>query len=140
MSRDDEQRRVVPVTEERIHVDKQRRKTGGVRVFKTVREHEEVVDEPMVDTEVEVRRVPVGEFVDEPGHTRQEGDTTIIPVHEEVVVTEKRLRLKEEIHVVRRKVTRSRPETVEVRREEVRVERDDKAGETESSQPPERSP
>lgn len=125
MDRDDEQRRVIPVSEEEVDVDTRRRTTGKVRVYKTVEEDEEVVDEPLVDTEVDVRRVAVEEFVDEPAETRQEGDTTIIPVHEEVVVTEKRLRLKEEIHVTRREITRHRPETVGLRREEAHIERTD---------------
>lgn len=139
MSEDAQRRQVLPVTEEEVNVHRRRRQTGKVHVYKKVHQREEVVDEPLTDTEVDVRRVEVGEFVDEPAETRREGDTTVIPVHEEVVVTEKRLRLKEEIHVTRRDVTRRRPETVVVRREEVVVTRDDDSEQDDATQTPERS-
>ena len=135
MTDNDEQQRVVPVAEEQLKVDTQRRVTGGVRVYKTVHEHQEVIDEPVRQSEVEVRRVAVDEFVDEPAETRREGDTTIIPVHEEVVVTERRLRLKEEIHIVEREHTRRDPRTVVVRREEAHVEQIDPEDESQTSQP-----
>ncbi len=122
MSRDSEKRHTISVTEEELSVDKRRITTGGVRVYKTVHERQEVVDEPLFDTDVEVTRVDVGEFVDEPARTRQEGDTTIVPLHEEVIVTEKRLRLKEEVHITRREVTRRRPQSVTVRSEEAHIE------------------
>ena len=135
MSRDSEQRRDITVAEEQLNVDKRRETTGRVRVHKTVSDREVVVDEPLHDMDVEVRRVPVGEFVDEPAETRQEGETTIVPVHEEVVVTEKRLRLKEEIHLIRREVVRHRPRKVVVRREEVDITGPDESEIDEQSNP-----
>ena len=54
---------------------------------------------------------------------RHDGDTMIVPVYEEVLVVRKRLMLKEELHITRRKREVSRPQTVSVRREEVEVER-----------------
>ena len=55
---------------------------------------------------------------------REEGDTTIIPVIEEVLVVEKRLFLKEEIRIRRTQTTQLHEETVTLRREEVVIERD----------------
>ncbi|MFD1693079.1 DUF2382 domain-containing protein [Azotobacter chroococcum] len=54
---------------------------------------------------------------------RQEGDVTVIPVLEEVLVVEKRLVLKEELRV--RRVVHEEPHSVPVtlRREQVTVER-----------------
>ena len=121
MANDNEKKRTISVGEEQLDVKTRREQTGGVRVHKTVHEREEVVDEPLHDTDVEVRRVPVGKFVDEPAASRQDGDTTIIPVYEEVLVTEKRLRLKEEIHITQQEVTRHRPQKVVVQREDVHV-------------------
>jgi hypothetical protein len=46
-----------------------------------------------------VRHVPVERILDEPAVPRQEGETMIYPVMEEVLVVEKKLMLKEEIHV-----------------------------------------
>jgi hypothetical protein len=46
-----------------------------------------------------VRRVTVNRVIDEPAKPRQEGDTMIYPVMEEVLVVQKKLVLKEEIYV-----------------------------------------
>ncbi len=135
MSERDEQRRVIPVTEEKLEVDTQREKTGGVRVHKKVHEHEEVIDKALKTTDVEIKRVDVGEFVDAATHTRQEGETTVIPVHEERVVVETRLFLREEIHITRTQSTQRRPQTVTLRREEATIEHDEEPGDKEDTHP-----
>jgi len=58
-----------------------------------------------------------------PVPVRHEGDTMIVPVLEEVLVVEKRLVLKEELRVTRRRVETREPQTVTLRREDVVVER-----------------
>lgn len=118
-----EDQMVIPVVREELVVDKRTVEKGRVRVFKTVSEREEIIDEPLLHDEVEVERVAVNQIIPEPMVTRQEGDTMIIPVLEEVLVVEKRLLLKEEIHV--RKVTRQarHAEHVTLREEQVEVER-----------------
>jgi uncharacterized protein (TIGR02271 family) len=88
-----------------------------------VHEQEELVDEPLHDEEVQVERVQVNRVVDAAPAPRQDGDTMIIPVLKEVLVVEKRLLLKEEIHVTRRHVERREPQRFLLRREEVTVER-----------------
>ena len=116
----------VPVVEEQVVVAKRRRVTGAVRVATRTREEERLVDEPYDVEEVEVQRVPVeggGRWVDAPVPDRQEGDTTVVSVHEEVVVVETRLRVVEEVRLTRRRSTRRHAERVTVRREEALVER-----------------
>lgn len=113
----------LPIAEEHLRVDKQARETGRVRLTKHVDVREEVVDEPLLREEVEVERVPVDRYVDEPVPTRTEGETTIIPVLEEVLVVEKRLRLKEELHVTRRRIEHHDPQRVTLRSERIEVER-----------------
>ena len=127
MAHDEPQRdeRVIPVQAEEIKVDRRTVETGRVRVRKEVHERDVVVEEPVVNEEIDVRRVPVDRVVDAPQEVRQEGETTIIPVYEEVLVVEKRLKLKEEIHVTRRRVEERQPQTVRLRREEVVVEHED---------------
>ncbi len=114
---------VVPVITEELRVERRAVETGRVRVSKVVREREEVVDEPLLREEVHVERVPVNRVVEGDVEVRQEGDTMIIPVLEEVLVVEKRLMLKEELRVTRRRVEERRPQTVTLRSEEVSVER-----------------
>ena len=116
---------VVPVVEETVSFRTQERETGKVRVEKTVREEERVVDVPLTATEVEIRRVAVDRMVDEPVSERREGDTLILPVFEEVLVVEKKLRLKEEIHITTKRTTREHSERVTLRKEEVAIERDE---------------
>jgi uncharacterized protein (TIGR02271 family) len=114
---------VVPVVAEELEVRKRSVETGGVRVSKVVHEREEVVDEPLFREEVDVERVAINRAVDGPVATRQEGDVTIVPVLEEVLVVEKRLMLKEELRITRRRVEEHRPQRVSLRTEDATVER-----------------
>lgn len=113
----------IPLAAEELRVEARPSATGRVIVRTTVREEEQVVDPPLTIEEVEVERVPIGRVVEAPTPIRQEGDTTIVPVFEEVLVVEKRLLLKEEVRLVRRRREERRPQRVTVRREEARVER-----------------
>jgi stress response protein YsnF len=54
---------------------------------------------------------------------RQEGDTLIVPLAEEVLVVEKRVFVREEVRITRRREQVREPQQVPVRREDVVVER-----------------
>ena|SRR5689334_4649106 len=114
--------KVVPVVEETAVVYKERVVTDRVRLEKQVHEDQEVLDIPVQTEALEVERVPVGRFVEAAPAIRQEGETTVYPVVEEVLVVEKRLRLVEEVRVTRRQATRHVREEVVLRREEIAVE------------------
>ncbi len=115
---------VVPVVAEELRVGTRTVETSRVRLHKTLVEHEEVVDPELLRDNVTVVRVPVGRLWEgETPGTRQEGDTLIIPVFEEVLVVEKRLMLTEEIHVRREQSAYHAPQSVTLRRQEVQVER-----------------
>ena len=66
-------------------------------------------DEPLWREEVEVTRVPMQRVVDGPVPVREENDTTIISVVEEVLVVEKRWMLREEIHIRKQRPRRTSP-------------------------------
>ena len=122
----DTERLVVPVVEEHVRVEKQVVETGRVHIRKTVREQSQDVEVPLMSEELEVRRVEVGRVVDDPKNPprpRQEGDTYIVPVLEEVAVVEKRLVLREELHIHRKQQQTVHRETVDVRQEEAHVDR-----------------
>lgn len=114
--------KVVPVVEETAVVYKERVVTERVRLHKRVHEDREMLDIPVRTETLEVERVPVGRFVETAPAVRQEGDTTVYPVVEEVLVVEKRLRLVEEVRVTQRRATRQVREEVALRREEIAVE------------------
>jgi uncharacterized protein (TIGR02271 family) len=118
-----EDQTIVPVVEEAAVVRKERVATETVRLRKRVHEDEETFDVPVQTEAIEVERVPVGRWLDAPADVRHEGDTTVYPVVEEVLVVEKRLRLVEEVRVTRRQETRRIQERVGLRREEIVVER-----------------
>ncbi len=121
----EEEEVVVPVAEEQVRVRKRARETGRVRISKRVAERTEIVDEPLLREDVDLRRVPVDRPVDEPVEIRREGETTIIPVLEERLVVRKQLVLKEELHVTKRQTERRAPQEVSLRYETVDVQRTD---------------
>ncbi len=114
--------KVVPVVEETAVVYKERVVTDRVRLHKQVHEDQQVLDVPVRTETLEVERVPVGRFVEAAPAIRTEGDTTVYPVVEEVLVVEKRLRPVEEVRVTQRQATRHVREEVVLRREEIAVE------------------
>jgi uncharacterized protein (TIGR02271 family) len=114
---------VVPVVAEQLEVQKRKVEGGGVRIRKTVSERVEVVDEPLMREEVQVKRVPVNKVVDGPVPVRHVGDTMIVSLLEEVLVVEKRLMVKEELHITKEQVESYRPQRVRLRTEEAVVER-----------------
>lgn len=118
----------VPVHQEELHVGVRTVDTGrGVRVRKTVDEHQQRIEETLMQDEVDVRHVPIDKIValSEAPVSRYEGDTFIVPILEEILVVEKRLRIKEEIHITRSKRPQRFSETVPVKSETVSVERFD---------------
>ena len=118
------QQQSIPLAREELEVGKREVETGRVRIHKVVREHEELIDTPLMHEEIDVQRVPVNRELDAPAQPRQEGDVLIVPVVEERLVVQKRLVLVEELHVRRRAVERPHQERVLLRSEEAVVERD----------------
>lgn len=123
---------VIPVTDEFINVEKRAIETGRVELRKTVQERVEVVDQPLFSEEVEIERVAINRPLDEAVSSRYEGETLIIPLVEEVLVVQKRLVLREEIHVRKLRTEMHEPQEVHLRTEQVEVVR--KPGSTRVSQ------
>jgi uncharacterized protein (TIGR02271 family) len=121
---------VVPVTEEQVTVQKRTIETGRVQIHKTVHEHAEIVDQPLQVEEVEIERIPVNRIVTEAIPVRYEGDTTIISLLEEVLVVEKRLMLREEVHIKKAQRVVHDPQEVLLREERVEVIRKPAGGES----------
>jgi uncharacterized protein (TIGR02271 family) len=121
------ERTVIPVVRETVQVDKRAVETGKVTVEVVPKVRTEVVEVPLVDEQAVVERVPVNRVVERTEPARQEGDTTIIPVYEEVLVVERRLILKEEVRIRREKRAREEKQEIELRSEEARVSREDTA-------------
>jgi uncharacterized protein (TIGR02271 family) len=113
---------VIPVIADELDIQKRVVETGKVRVSKAVHEHETVVDEPLFRDEVEVERISVHRPVEGPLPVRYEDNTVIIPIMEEILVVQKQLILKEELHIRKRRIETHQPQQVTLRREEARIE------------------
>jgi uncharacterized protein (TIGR02271 family) len=114
----------IPLAEEDASVGVERKTTGRVRVSTVTRSFEEHVVTSVERSGVDVQRVPVDRVVEVAPEIRVDGDVTIIPVLEEVLVIEKRLILKEELHVRRTRGQETIEVPVTLRRQEVMIERD----------------
>lgn len=121
---DIEYSKTIPVIEEQVHVDKEIRETGQVHIAKDVHREDVALDLPIIHEEAEVERIEVNQYVDTPPPpVRYEGEKMIIPVLKEVLVVEKRLLVVEEIHITKRRTEEHDTQHIELRREEIRVER-----------------
>lgn len=101
---------------------------GRVLIDKTVEmvPHEAEVE---VGTDrVEVERVAVDEEVDTPPEIRQDGDTLVVPVVEEVLVVTKRYRIVEEVRVTKHRDISTETFKEELKREVVTVTEEDIEG------------
>jgi uncharacterized protein (TIGR02271 family) len=118
-----EDEKVIPVVEEQLEVERRRVPRGKVLIHKKVDADQITVDEPVLHEWYDIERVPVNRLIDEPVEPYYEGDTFILPVLEEVVVVEKKLLLREEVRVRRKRETERDPQKVSVRRERIDFER-----------------
>ena len=120
---------------EKLSVAKEKVETGRVRISTRTHEREILIDQNLARERVEIEVVPVGLRIDAVPEIRQEGDTTIVPVVEEVLVVERRPMLKEEIRIKRVRTTERHQEKVMLRHQEAvvtRQEGDPSSGDTRS--------
>jgi stress response protein YsnF len=113
---------VIPVIAEELDVQT-RKKSARIRFIKRIHQREQVVDAQGFTEDVQVEHVAVNRPVDQPPQVRYEGDVMIIPVLEEVAVVERKLILKEELHVRKQRREISNTQQVTLRTEQVDVER-----------------
>jgi uncharacterized protein (TIGR02271 family) len=114
---------IVPLATEEISVSKRIVPTGRVQVSRVTRQREEIVDELLSREHIEVERIAVGEPVDAMPAVREEGDTIVIPIVEEVLTIERRLVLKEEVRIRKVRKTERYEERVTLRKQEAEVAR-----------------
>ena len=114
---------VIRLAAEELHVDKREIETGRVRVSRHTTERTERVSVDLSKESVDVRRVPVGKQVTEMPQVRETEDEIIIPLVEEVVVVERRLVLREELHVRKVRTTEKHTEDVTLRTQSATVDR-----------------
>jgi len=114
---------VIRLAVETLNVGKRVVETGRVRVRRTTTERTQKVNIPLTSETVEIRRVPIGKQIKKAPRVRETADEIIIPVVEEVVFFERRLVLKEELHVRKVRSVEKHVEEVTVRVQEATVDR-----------------
>lgn len=122
---------VVPVYTEEVEITRRKVATASVKVATVTHARQRVIEEELAQERLEIERVPVGRYVDTVPPVQQHGDLTILPVIEEVVVVERKLLLREEVHIRRVRTTEHHVETVQLREQTVVITRVP-AGERES--------
>lgn len=113
----------IPLIEEALRVTTRQVETGHVRVRTVVGERAELAEADLFQETVDVRRVPIDREVDAVPPIREEGDTMIVSVVEEVMVVQKRLILREEVHLKRTRSVERFAEPVTLRTMQAVVER-----------------
>jgi uncharacterized protein (TIGR02271 family) len=114
---------VVPVIEEEMKIAKRMVESGRVQIIKHVEQREHLVDQPLLKDEVVIERVSVNKVINRVASVRKVGDVLVIPVMEEVLVVEKRLVLREELHVRRKQTQTRQPQRITLRAERAVIKR-----------------
>ena len=114
----------IPLHVEEVSVSRRETEKGNVQIALITGAREQLIEEELTHVRVEIERVPIGRTIEVLPPIGQEGDITIIPVVEEVVVVERRLVLKEEIRVRRVSTKEQHRETVVLRQQEAVVTRE----------------
>lgn len=133
----------LPLIAETARIDKRAVETGRVRVSTRTETVDEVLRETLHTDMVGVTRVPIDRVIAEgeiPPTTRMENGVTIIPVLEEVLVVEKRLVLKEEVHIRQTTSGEAVEVPVTLRRQHAVIERVSDDGHVTEVHPQEKTP
>jgi uncharacterized protein (TIGR02271 family) len=108
---------------EELSVGKEAVETGRVRVSTQTHTREVAVDEDLLRESAEIETIPIGRQIFEMPSVRHEGETVIVPIVEEILHTERRLILKEEVRITRQKTTEQFHDRVTLRYQEAVVTR-----------------
>lgn len=133
----------VQIVEESARIGKRVIETGRVRVQTRTETTEKVLRETLRSDVVSVTRVPIDRVIAEgevAPAVRTENGVTIIPVLEEVLVVEKRLVLKEEVHIRQTTSGEAVEVPVTLRRQQAVVERVSGDGHVSEAPPKEQTP
>ena len=125
MTGDGDGKVVIPLASEGVSITKREVVTGRSQIRLVPDAVEEQLQTTLNAENVEIRRIPVNRHIEpgsRPPEMRTEDGIVIIPVIEEVAVIEKRLVLKEELHIHRHKAATPAEIPVTLRKQRAVVE------------------
>ena len=114
---------------EELSVGKESVETGRLRVSKQTHTREVAIEGSLLRESAEIETIPIGRQIFEMPSVRHEGETIVVPIVEEILHTERRLILKEEVRITRRKATEQFHDRVTLRYQEAVVTRVQSASE-----------
>jgi uncharacterized protein (TIGR02271 family) len=117
----------IPIVQERLTLDKRLAETGKVRIRTVIDERLARVEEELEREDVSIERVAVNREVDHAPEVREVDGVLIVPVVEEVLIVEKRLVVKEELHIRKTRTREHFEQAVSVRGMHAEVERENPA-------------
>jgi uncharacterized protein (TIGR02271 family) len=126
MSKQLQNQKVMPLAVEEAHVSKEDVVRGKFRIQTKTETTEQLISTELGGEKVEVVRVAVNRYVDDSAELpqmREEDGILIVPIFEEVAIVEKRLVLKEELHITRRPITEIVDVPVTLRKQQATLER-----------------
>lgn len=124
--RDDDRTLKIPIIEEAVEVGIRDVVTGQVRVRTVTDTEDATVERDLYRSDVQVERVVVNRWIEDGAEiptTRTEGNVTIVPLIEEVLVVEKRMRLTEEVRITFNEATDTTHVPVRLRKQRAIIER-----------------
>jgi uncharacterized protein (TIGR02271 family) len=116
----------IPLAEEELRVDKREIVTGRTRIRTVTDTTDHLISQELEGERIEVERIAIDVLVPEGAdlpRIRVEGNVTILPVLEEVLVVEKRLRLREEVRITRHATRETTQTPITTRKQRAVVER-----------------
>ena len=116
----------IPLAEEELRVDKREVVTGRTRIRTVTDTTDHLISQELEGERIEVERIAIDTLLPEGAdlpRLRVEGNVTILPVLEEVVVVEKRLRLREEVRITRHATLEVTQTPITTRKQRAVVER-----------------
>jgi stress response protein YsnF len=120
----------IPLHVEEVSVSRREIKTADIHIALVTGTRQQLIHDELTRVRVEVERVPIGRTIEVVPPISHEGDITIIPVVEEIVVVERRLVLKEEIRIRRVSTKEQHQETVVLREQEAVITREEADSQT----------
>lgn len=116
----------IPIIEEVAHVGVRETVSGRVRVHTVTDTEDTTVERDLYRSDVAVERVLINRWI-EAGEavptTRTEGNVTIVPLIEEVLVVQKRMRVTEEVRITFNETTDTTRIPVQLRKQRAVIER-----------------
>ena len=119
--------RTVQAREEQLHIQKQREQVGEVTVRKEVHTEHKTIDVPIEREEVVIERHAVSGRAATGGGPLVEGQQIRVPISEEHVQVTKTPVVTEEVTVGKRTVKGTEHVTADIRKEEIKVEKEGEA-------------